>query len=297
MASSNQGNVEMRFVLLVALFLSVAAAAQDVATEIKVTEAAPGVYMLNGANGFSSNMALLTGEDHVVLIDDGMAPITASLMEAVDELAGRSIDFIVNTHVHGDHVGSNATLADNGAVIFAHHNIRKRLVEDPSSAGGVNGLPVVTFDDGVTFHVNGQEAHVFHLAKAHTDGDAAVHLMGSDVLVAGDLHFNYMFPFIDLDSGGTVGGYIRGLQRIIDMCDDDTVIIPGHGELASKADLQAVVDMLVDARSRVEALVLDGKSEEEVLAANPLADYHDTWNWGFITTERMTQTLYRSLTE
>jgi cyclase len=270
--------------------------AQDVATEIEATEAAPGVYMLGGANGFSSNMTLLLGDDRVVLIDDGMAPITADLMATVDELAGRPIDFIVNTHVHGDHVGSNATLADNGAVIFAHDNIRKRLVESPDPAGGAGGLPVVTFTDTVTFHVNGQDAYVFHIARAHTDGDAAIHLRGSNVIVAGDLHFNYMFPFIDLDSGGSVRGYIAGQRRIIAMADDDTIIIPGHGPLANKADLQAEVDMLVDAEARVEALVLDGKSEEEVLAANPLADYHDTWNWEFITTERMTQTMYRSMT-
>jgi len=288
----------MKRALLCAV-LTVSAAtlyAQDVATEVATTEAAPGVYMLNGANGFSSNMGLLVGDGHVVLIDDGMAPITADLMATVDELAGRPIDFIVNTHVHGDHVGSNATLADNGAVIFAHKNIRKRLVEKPDSAGGESGLPVVTFADGVNFHVNGQEAHVRHIAKAHTDGDAIVFLHGSNVIVAGDLHFNYMFPFIDLDSGGSVRGFIEGQRRIIKMAEDDTVIIPGHGPLASKADLQASVDMLVDAEARVEALVLEGKTEEEVLAANPLADYHDTWNWGFITTERMTQTLYRSMT-
>jgi glyoxylase-like metal-dependent hydrolase (beta-lactamase superfamily II) len=154
----------------------------------------------------------------------------------------------------------------------------------------------VTFADGVNFHVAGQDVHVRHITKAHTDGDAIVFLHGSNVIVAGDLHFNYMFPFIDLDSGGSVRGFIAGQRRILKMAEDDTVIIPGHGALASKADLQAAVDMLVDAESRVEALVLEGKTEEEVLAANPLADYHDTWNWGFITTERMTQTLYRSLT-
>ena len=286
-----------RPLLCAALLVGAAAAnAQDIATEIATTEAAPGVYMLNGANGFSSNMGLLVGDERVVLIDDGMAPITADLMATVDELAGRSIDFIVNTHVHGDHVGSNATLAENGAVIFAHKNIRKRLVEDPDSAGGVGGLPVVTFADGVNFHVNGQDAHVRHVARAHTDGDALVHLHGSNVIVAGDLHFNYMFPFIDLDSGGSVRGFIAGQRRIIKMADDDTVIIPGHGSIANRADLQAAVDMLTDAEARVEALVLEGKTEEEVLAANPLADYHDTWNWGFITTERMTSTLYRSLT-
>jgi len=284
--------------LLCAVLLVGAAAAnaQDIATEIAATEAAPGVYMLNGANGFSSNMGLLVGDERVVLIDDGMAPITADLMATVAELADRPIDFIVNTHVHGDHVGSNATLAENGAVIFAHKTIRKRLIEAPDPAGGVGGLPVVTFADGVNFHVNGQDAHVRHITKAHTDGDAIVHLHGSNVIVAGDLHFNYMFPFIDLDTGGSVRGFIAGQRRLIKMANEDTVIIPGHGELASRADLQAAVDMLTDAEARVEALVLEGKTEEEVLAANPLADYHDTWNWGFITTERMTSTLYRSLT-
>ncbi len=287
-----------RLMIATALFAGAAAAsAQDVATEVSVTEAAPGVYMLGGANGFSSSMALIVGEEKVVLVDDGMAPITADLVATVDELSGRSIDFVVNTHVHGDHVGSNASLAEDGAVIFAHHNLRKRLVEDPGPAGGVGGLPVVTFADGVHFHLNGEEVHVFHVAKAHTDGDAAVHLMGSDVIIAGDLFFNYMFPFIDLDSGGTVGGYIAGIERLIKMADEDTVIIPGHGELASRADLETKVAMLKDARSRVEALVLEGMTADAVVDANPLADYHDTWNWGFITTERMTRTLYRDLTE
>jgi len=287
-----------RPLLCAALLVGAAATAlaQDMATEIKATEAAPGVYMLEGANGFSSNMGLLVGDEHVVLIDDGMAPITADLVATVDELAGSSIDFIVNTHVHGDHVGSNATLAENGAVIFAHDNIRKRLVEAPDPAGGTAGLPVVTFADAVTFHVNGQEAYVFHIAKAHTDGDAAIHFRGANVIVAGDLHFNHLFPFIDLDSGGSVRGFIAGQRRIIEMADEDTVIIPGHGPVANRDDLQAAVDMLVDAEARVEALVLEGKTEEEVLAANPLADYHEAWNWGFITTEIMTSTLYRSLT-
>lgn len=269
---------------------------QQFATTIKSTEVVPGIYMLEGADGFSSNMGLLVGDEHVLLVDDGMAPITAGLMKSVQELAGRSIDFVVNTHVHGDHVGSNASLAESGAIIFAHDNLRKRLVEKPDDAGGPAGLPVVTFADEVTFHVNGQEAHVFHVAAAHTDGDAVIHFRDANVIDAGDLHFNYMFPFIDLDSGGTVRGFIAGQRHIIEMADDETKIIPGHGPLASKVDLQASVDMLADALARVEALVLEGKSEEEVLAANPLADYHDTWNWGFITTERMTQTLYRSLT-
>lgn len=269
---------------------------QDLATEVRVAEAAPGVYMLDGANGFSSNMGLVVGDERVILIDDGMAPVTASLMATVVNLAGRPIDIVVNTHVHGDHIGSNATLAENGTIIVAHDNLRERLVDSMDLAGGPVGLPVVTFGDAVTFYVNGLEAHAFHVRAAHTDGDAVIHLRDANVIVAGDLLFNYLFPYIDLENGGSVDGYIAGQQRILDIADDDTLIIPGHGELASKDDLQAALDMLVDARSRVAALVEEGLSKEDVLARNPLEKYHETWNWGFITTERMTETLFRSLT-
>lgn len=281
---------------LVLLALAASASAQELATTVKASEIVAGIYMLEGADGFSSNMGLLIGDEHVLLIDDGMAPITASLIETVESLAGRPIDFVVNTHIHGDHVGSNASLAENGAVIFAHDNIRKRLIDKPEDAGGPAGLPVITFADAVTFHVNGHESFVFHVDAAHTDGDAVIQFRDINVIVAGDLHFNYMFPFIDLDSGGSVVGFLAGQQRIIAMADDETLIIPGHGPLASRSDLQAAVDMLTDAEARVKKLVDRGMTEKQILAENPLEDYHEQWNWGFITTERMTSTLYRSLT-
>ena len=289
----------MRKILLTmtTLVLMLPAAAQNLATSVRSIEVVPGIYMLEGVDGFSSNMGLLVGDDHVLLIDDGMSPITASLMATVQELAGRPADFVVNTHAHGDHVGSNATLADNGAIIFAHDKLRERLAEKPEDAGGPAGLPVVTFADAVTFHVSGHNTIVFHVASAHTDGDAVIHFPDANVIDAGDLFFNDMFPFIDIDSGGSVAGYKAGQQQIIDLSDDDTAIIPGHGSLASKADLQVALDMLVDAEARVKKLVDAGMSLEEVLAENPLADYHDQWNWGFITTERMTTMLYRSLTD
>jgi glyoxylase-like metal-dependent hydrolase (beta-lactamase superfamily II) len=289
----------MRKMLLVMtmLVLAIPATAQELATTIGSIEVVPGIYMLEGVDGFSSNMGLLVGEDHVLLIDDGMAPITASLMAKVQELAGRPADFLVNTHAHGDHVGSNATLAEYGTIVFAHDNLRKRLVEKPEAAGGSAGLPVVTFADAVTFHVNGHEAYVFHVANAHTDGDAVIHFPDLNVIDAGDLFFNYMFPFIDIDSGGSVAGYKAGQQQIIDMADDDTAIIPGHGSLASKADLQIALDMLIDAEARVKKLVDAGMSQDDVLAENPLADYHERWTWFFVTTEVMTKTLYRSLTD
>ena len=280
-----------------ALLIALPVAAQELATEVKSTEVVAGIYMLEGVNGFSSNMGLLIGDEHVLLIDDGMQPIAASLMEEIKNLSGRSVDFLVNTHAHGDHTGSNAILAENGAIVFAHDNLRRQLVENPDHAGGPAGIPVISFSDEITFHVNGHEAFVFHVAAAHTDGDAVIHFTDVNVIDAGDLFFNYMFPFIDLDSGGSVAGYKAGQQRILDMSDDDTAIIPGHGPLATKADLQIALDMLTDAEARVKKLVDAGMTQEQVLEENPLADYHEQWNWGFITTERMTTTLYRSLSD
>ena len=198
--------------------------------------------------------------------------------------------------MHGDHTGGNTVFADNGTVIFAHDNIRKRLLVDPSQSGGLGGLPVVTFGDGVTFHLNGIEARVFHVERAHTDGDAAIDFPGTKVFHAGDLMFNMLFPYIDLENGGSVGGYIAFQNELIEMVDDDTIIIPGHGELASKADLRRNLMMLTDSQARVKLLIDQGKTIDEVLQENPLSVYHDDYNWRFITTERMTRTLYRALT-
>jgi glyoxylase-like metal-dependent hydrolase (beta-lactamase superfamily II) len=163
-------------------------------------------------------------------------------------------------------------------------------------AAAKDELPELTFSDAVTFHLNGHEAHVFHLAKAHTDGDSAIHFRDINVIHAGDIFFNGMFPFIDLDSGGTVAGYQTAQLAILNMAGPDTIIIPGHGPLATKTDLQTALDMLTDAEARVKALVDAGESADEVVASNPLESYHDKWDWDFITTERMTRTLYRSLT-
>jgi len=287
----------MKKIATLALLLALPLAAQELATTVKSTEVVPGIYMLEGADGFSSNMGLFVGDQHVLLIDDGMAPITASLIATIRELSGRPLDFVVNTHAHGDHIGSNATLAGNGALVFAHDNLRQAILDSVDDAGGPAGLPVVTFSDELTFHVNGHPAMVMHLAAAHTDGDAVVVFPKQNVIDAGDLLFNSLFPFIDLDSGGSVAGYKAGQQRLLDLANDQTRIIPGHGPLASRADLQAALDMLIDAEARVQKLVAAGMSQEQVLEANPLADYHAQWNWGFITTERMTTTLYRSLTD
>jgi glyoxylase-like metal-dependent hydrolase (beta-lactamase superfamily II) len=275
--------------------ISAAALAQDDDSNWKTREVVPGITMFESDRGFAGgNLGLLTGEDGVVLIDDGVPTITATTVAAVEEVAGAPVNFVINTHAHGDHTGAHAYYAGQGATIVAHDNLRQALVKDEQF--DQSGLPQLTFNDSVTFHLNGKTAFVFHIPSAHTSGDSAIYFPGVNVLHTGDVLFNGLFPFIDLDGGGSVDGYIAGQQRMLSMVDDDTRIIPGHGPLANKADLQAAVDMLIDAKARIKALVDAGNSQEAVIAANPLAAYA-SWSWDFITTETMIATIYRSLTE
>lgn len=282
------------------LFAATAALAQDGEITFESTEVVPGIYMTIGvhsAGGFGGgNLGMIVGDDYVAVVDDGLPPTAPTLLAHIEELTGRPVDFVVNTHYHGDHTGGNALFADNGTIVFAHHSIRERLLENTDSAGGASGLPVVTFGAGVSFHLNGFEAHVRHLPSAHTDGDAIIYFENTNVIFAGDLHFNGLFPYIDLDGGGSVSGFIAAQQAIAAMADDETRIIPGHGPLATLADLERDIAMLVDAQARVMKLVDAGMSEDEAADADPLADYADDYDWAFIYAERMTRTIYRDLT-
>jgi cyclase len=287
----------MRFIVIALSSLAFTSAwSQETATAYTSAEVAPGIYMVTGADGFGGgNIGLLAGEDHVAMIDDGLAPTAEILFRFVNERAGRPVDFLVNTHVHGDHAGGNAWFADHDTVIFAHDNIRRRLESDAEPAGGAAGLPVITFDDGMTFYLNGIRAEVHHVPAAHTDGDAFVVFPQANVIQTGDVFFNSLFPFIDLDSGGSVDGYVAAQRQVLELADETTRIIPGHGDLGNKADLERDAAMLIDARARVKALMDKGMDEDAVLAANPLADYDSQYSWAFISTERMTRTLYRDL--
>jgi len=287
-----------RALAFVALVFALPLHAQDFATSFDAEEVAPGIYMLTGADGKfgGGNISVLIGDEHIVLIDDAMVPTAQPILDAVKKLAGRVPDFVINTHVHGDHVGGNALMQENGSYVVAHDNIRKRLEADSTEAGGDDGLPIITFSDSVTFHVNGHELFVFHVNSAHTDGDGAIQFRDMNVIHAGDIWFDHLFPFIDLDSGGSVDGYIAAQKKVIAMADDQTRIIAGHGPVGGKTDLERDLRVLEDSRARVKALVDQGKTVEQVLAENPLSVYHDDYNWSFITTEKMTRTLYRDLT-
>ncbi len=285
-----------------ALCLSVTiACAQQSDISFKSTEVAPGIHMLEGVGGFAGgNLGLLLGDDGVVLIDDGMPPLFDITAAAIRKTAGADVDFVVNTHAHGDHIGGNDGLSKAGATIIAHDRLRSRLVAeggpDEKLPTGEHWLPEVTFSESLSLHLNDHHVHVFHVARAHTDGDSVVYFPDANVIHTGDVLFNGLFPFIDLDSGGSVDGYLDAQHKVLMLAGDDTKIIPGHGPLAAKADLQRAYDMLSDSRDRIRKLVAEGKTEADIVSMNPLADYHDDWNWGFITTERMTKQLIRDAT-
>jgi glyoxylase-like metal-dependent hydrolase (beta-lactamase superfamily II) len=296
----------MRQVILLGVLLASAAVADEAASPFAAVEVAPGIYQIGNTNeGFALNqpsdfvgggVGLLVGEEYIVMIDDVLEATAPALVEMAEQIAGRPIDFVINTHAHGDHVGGNVYVTEKGAVVVSHDQLRSRMEGNPQLNTGPGALPVITFSDRMTFHVNGEEAIAIHIPKAHTDGDAIIQFTNANVIAAGDLSFRGLFPFIDLDSGGTVEGYISGMKALIAMSDEDTKFLTGHGPVATRADLEKDLAMLEDARTRVRRLVDQGKSEEEILAANPLADYHDEYDWFFITTERMTKTLIRSLT-
>jgi len=278
--------------LAVLVLLAPIAFAQETPAPVEHTEVADGIYMLHTIG----NVGLLVGDEYVVMIDDSLRQTGEAVVAKAVAIAGRPVDFVINTHVHGDHVGSNQTLADSGAIIVAHDNIRKRMQDDPELNSGPGALPVITFSDEVTFHVNGQEAWVFHLPAAHTDGDAAILFREANVIAPGDIVFRGIFPYIDLDNGGSVAGYKAAMQKLIDMSDNDTKFISGHGPLGTRAGLLEDLTMLINAESKVKALIDAGMDAEQIVSTNPLAIYHDQYNWNFITTERMTRTLIRSLT-
>lgn len=297
----------LKTMLTASLLLSTSmtfAAEQKQELKFAATELKPGLYMLHGVGGFTGgNIGLSIGEDGVVMIDDSMPPMLGIMKEAIKKVTDKPVDFLINTHVHGDHIGNNENMAKDGTRIVAHENLREHLLT--KGIRGQNGmqpapkgaLPVITFSHSMSFHLNGEDAKLFHVAKAHTDGDAIIHFKNADVVHMGDTFFNGMFPYIDLDSGGSVDGYLKAQKKVLAMITDKTQIMPGHGPLAKKADLQKSVDMLADARNIIAKLVKKGKSEDEVVKMNPLKKYHDKWNWGFITTERMTRQLYKGLSK
>ncbi|RPH72509.1 MAG: MBL fold metallo-hydrolase [Myxococcaceae bacterium] len=294
-----------RSVLVVSMVLAGVGAAQEPdwsKVEVKVVPVAGGVSMLVGQGG---NIGVTSGKDGIFLIDDQFEPLLPKIRAAVKTLGDGPIRFVVNTHFHGDHTGSNAKLYESGAVILAHENVRKRLglerinpsTKERTPPKPPEAWPVVTYANGVKLYLNGDELEVIHVARAHTDGDSVIRFKKANVVHMGDTFFNGNYPFVDVDSGGSIDGLIAAADLVLSSIDDKTKVIPGHGPLGTKADLQNYRKVIASIRDRVKALVAQGKTLDQIIAAKPTAQWDATWGKGFMGPDVFVSFVHRSLTE
>lgn len=288
-------------ILLAATFATPAAAQQDYSkVEIKVERVAPGVAVLFGAGG---NIGLSYGEDGNVIIDDQFAPLVPKIDAAVKSVDPDPVRFVINTHWHGDHTGGNEAFGTTGAVIVAHDNVRKRMstqqftasMEPRGEPSPAVALPVVTFAEAVTLHLNGDTVRVTHVADAHTDGDALVKFEKANVLHMGDTFFHGAYPFIDAASGGGIDGVLAAVRTGLALADADTIVVPGHGKRADRSALAAYGELLQQFRDRIAAMKADGLTVEQVIAANPTAATDEAMGQGFISPERLVRSIYDTL--
>ena len=240
------------------------------AVEITTHHVAGTVHYLAGRGG---NIGLSIGDDGVVMVDDQFAPLTDRIVETIRGISNGNIRFLVNTHVHGDHVGGNENLGRMGVPIVAAERVRLRLAERLPAVA----LPVLTYNEPVTIHLNGEDVRLIPVPPAHTDGDTFIHFRGSDVLHLGDVFRTVAFPVIDRNNGGTLDGTIEALGIAAGIAGPGTKIVPGHGVVSSREDVIEFRDMIIDVGAKVRALVGDGATYDEVLAAGPTAGYEARW--------------------
>ena len=267
------------------------------AVEITTQQIAPGIAVLFGQGG---NIAVSHGPDGTVMIDDQFAELSDKIAAAVAALGAQPVGYLINTHWHFDHAGGNQAFGEKGAQIFAHHNVRKRLMEGSTTGPAAvppaapAALPILTYEQGIRLHLNGDTIDVMFTGGGHTDGDSVVFWREDNVVHMGDLYFKIPgYPFIDRNSGGSVLHAMNSLDTVIRMIDDETKVIPGHGPMSNKAELVAYRAFVGKAVDDVRALREQGMSADEVVAANPFADYNR--GEGFIGPEAFIRTIYANL--
>ncbi|GGD19158.1 MBL fold metallo-hydrolase [Hyunsoonleella pacifica] len=249
---------------------------------ITTTQLTNHTYMLVGAGG---NIGVSIGEDGVLIIDNQFAPLTKKIVNALKKLSDKLVKYVMNTHHHGDHTGGNENFGNIGATIMAHDNVKKRLKEKSPEAA----IPVITYNDKLTVQINGEEVIVIHVDNAHTDGDSLLYFTQSNVLHTGDTYFNGRYPYIDLKSGGSVNGYINAVKTGLMLIDENTKIIPGHGELSNKAEYETFLNMLKNVKTKVLAEIKAGKTEDDVAANTSITKTYDDLDYGccFINSEKI----------
>lgn len=277
--------------------MSFAATGQADDEKITPSQITEQIYMIAGEGG---NIGFFIGEDGTFLIDDQFAPLTEKIVAAIKSVGGDYPKFLINTHYHGDHTGGNEKLGQGGTLIFSHDNVRERLSTGSfieafnKKRAGVSreGLPVVTFSEDISFHLNGDSIRAIHVPNAHTDGDSFIYFKAANVIHAGDFFFNGFYPFIDVNHGGSLKGMIKAVDKVLSLVDDNTKIIAGHGPLGNKEQLASYRQMLGTAYERLRKLKAAGKTAQEAVVAKPLADLEETWGDGLFTGDRWIELIY-----
>ena len=290
------------FVALLAFALVINASAQTNYDTVrlrplKITET---IYMLKGAGG---NIGFLKGEDGALIIDNQFGPLSGKIAQTVVEEGGGEIKMLINTHIHGDHTGGNDNFKKWGVTIVAHDNVRERMMKEGKVRDRVvpprdkAAWPVVTFPDRMNIHWNNEDLELYHFNTGHTDGDVIIKFAKANVIHTGDMYVQYGYPFVDTNSGGGINGFIATLDQMLKIMDDNTKIIPGHGELASKKDVQAFRDRLAEIRDGVAAALKKGTKTEDI-ANLPIASKYDAeWGKGFVKGKDFVMMVAENLTK
>jgi cyclase len=296
----------VRYATLITLLLTACGASAQMATpdetEVKIIPLADGLHMLMGIGG---NIAVSSGADGVFIVDDDVAPMSGKLKAAIATLSPQPVKMVFNTHWHFDHAGGNQFFGAQGALIVAHDNVRERMstaqfssfFNSETKPSPESALPVITFDSTATFHLNGQTIRAIHTPPAHTDGDSILLFEEANVVHLGDVFFNGMYPFIDIDGGGSALGIIAAVDQILPLLNDTTKIIPGHGPLATVEDLKAYRSMLMLVTARMQILIDEGKTREQDLTLRPTVNFDEDWVWSFLPADRWTGLIYDSLVQ
>jgi len=273
--------------------------AQDKEIQIKTHQLTKQIYMLTGQGG---NIGIFVGEDGVFMIDDQFAPLTPKILAAIKTITSKPVSYLINTHWHGDHTGGNKNMKKAGATIIAHENVRKRMSKDNTVLGKKkpalpkSALPDITFTNDMMFHINNDDVLVSHVHNAHTDGDSFVYFSKNNIIHMGDLYFQGKFPFIDLDSGGSINGYIDAVNKVLMIANDNTKIIPGHRNMSNKAELRIFKNMLVSIRNLVQSEIDNKKTLEEVTKNSELTkEFNNEYGGWFISDDVFRATIYKSL--
>ncbi|MBL0742500.1 MBL fold metallo-hydrolase [Chryseolinea lacunae] len=276
----------LSFLFLALAFTTLRAQTNFDTVKIRPVQVAGNLYMLKGSGG---NIGVLIGDDGTLMVDDQFAPLSNKINGAIKTLSPGDIKFLINTHVHGDHSGGNENFKRMGVTIVAQDQVRERMSKEQVNRMNMkvpprekDALPVVTFADKLNIHFNDEDIELVHFDPAHTDGDVAVHFKKANVYHMGDMFVTYGYPFIDISSGGSINGIISSLDKVLGMMDDQSKVIPGHGELSTKADVKKFRDRLADIRDQVAAALKKGKKKEDIPGLGITDKYEEEWGKGFL---------------